>query len=481
MHTIEQKRGVDVTPGDFETAAELEALVETTRDVITVVDRAGTVKYQSPSARDVMGYDQTELVGENAFEYIHPEDRPEAMELFTEMVEAPGETTQRVEFRYDHGEDGWVWLESIGTNRMPGPLDGYVITSRDITDRKRRQRELSQYEAAMETVPDGVFLLDEDGKFRRSNEAWGDIVGIDPDEMRNQPFQMLVEKGLVDQSAVECYLDVIEDLLAPDTADTHSCFTTAVDHPDDDDGERVYEVHIGLLPTGADGQFRGTAGVVRDITERMRHQEQLERENERLNEFTDVVSHDLRNPLEVLHLSLELIEEGPHRDRCRRAVDRMDQLIEDLLVLAETGEVVTDREPVDVEAVTSRAWDTVVTEEVTLDVAADGEIAADPGKVRQLLENLFRNCVEHASSQASQDVTLTVDLDGDKLVVADDGTGFDDTDTDRLFESGYSSEDGTGLGLSIVDRIASAHGWTVTVEDSDDGGARFTVTGIEQV
>ena len=61
------------------------------------------------------------------------------------------------------------------------------------------------------------------------------------------------------------------------------------------------------------------------------------------------------------------------------------------------------------------------------------------------------------------------------FAVADDGPGIPADDRDRVFESGYTTGDGTGLGLAIVKTIAEAHGWTVSVTESDAGGARFVV------
>jgi len=209
--------------------------------------------------------------------------------------------------------------------------------------------------------------------------------------------------------------------------------------------------------------------------ERERASERLQRQNDRLEQFTSVVSHDLRNPLNVLQGSLELAEQSgdpEHFERARRAIGRMDALVEDLLSLARAGDAIDDPEPVDLGALTRRCWDGVDTGDATLDVATDRTVRADESRLRQLLENLVGNAVEHGG----QRVTVG-DLPGG-FYVADDGPGIPPEERDRVLEGGSSTADGTGLGLRIVAEIAAAHGWELSVAESEAGGARFEFTGV---
>ena len=209
--------------------------------------------------------------------------------------------------------------------------------------------------------------------------------------------------------------------------------------------------------------------------------EQLKRQNERLDQFANVVSHDLRNPLNVAESYIELARQDADCDRlddATDALDRMGQLIEDLLTLARKGQQARDIETVALDALVEASWRTVETEGATLINESTQTLLADKQQLKQLLENLFRNSIEHGAEDG--EVTITVDDLPDGFVVEDDGQGLPEADNDQLFAVGYSTTaDGTGFGLGIVEEIANTHDWDVVATDSKSGGARFEVTGVE--
>jgi signal transduction histidine kinase len=206
--------------------------------------------------------------------------------------------------------------------------------------------------------------------------------------------------------------------------------------------------------------------------------------------IASVVSHDLRNPLDVAKARLQAARETgeeEHFDRLAGAHERMEDIIQDVLTLARGERVVTPSVAADLEAVAAAAWDTVDTRDATLQVDADlPTVEADPERLRRLFENLFRNSVEHGrpsgspttAAAESDPIEVRVTATSDGFAVADDGVGIPPDERDRVFEPGYTGEDGgTGLGLTIVDRIATAHGWQVTVGEGPAGGARFAFAG----
>ena len=275
-------------------------------------------------------------------------------------------------------------------------------------------------------------------------------------------------------------------------------------------GEGVRHVEIRRSPLRERGRRTGSVVVVRDVTDRRRREMRLQAQNERLDKFASVVSHDLRNPLSVARGYAELAREtgdDDHFERIDEAHDRIERIVSDLLVLAREGDVLGETETVVLSAAAESAWQSVDVGgdaesddgTPTLVVSDEATFEADPDRLRHLFENLFRNAVEHGSTSSrpaaddavengsASDATapdcLTVEVgplpDGG-FYVQDDGPGIPGSDRERVFERGFSTDEGTGLGLAIVDEIASAHGWESRVAESAAGGARFEFAPVSE-
>jgi signal transduction histidine kinase len=205
--------------------------------------------------------------------------------------------------------------------------------------------------------------------------------------------------------------------------------------------------------------------------------------------LASVISHDLRNPLDVATAHLRAAREtgdAEHLDQLERSHDRMERIIRDVLTLARGENALNVAPAVDIETVAAEAWASVDTETASLSLADDlPTIEADPDRLQRLFENLFRNAVEHGSTDSRTESSDEATDDGvqvhvggteDGFFVADDGPGVPAKERSRVFDPGYSShgaDGGTGLGLTIVERIATAHDWSVSVTSGPLGGARF--------
>lgn len=244
--------------------------------------------------------------------------------------------------------------------------------------------------------------------------------------------------------------------------------------PHDLNGDRRYfqlqSVRVGN--TTDDGYL-----VFTDVTEMEQRACRWEQMANRLERFVSVAAHDIRNPLEVADIRLEAARdshEDVHFEKVASSLDRIQQIVEDVLSVGKTSIEPSDGVPVNQCA--EEAWDTVDTADATLTVSTNlPVIRADRNYLQRLFENLFRNAVEHGG----RDVTVSVGNLSDGFYVADDGAGIPEEERERVFEASYSTtDDNTGLGLAIVTQIAEAHGWRVGLTTADSGGARFEFTGV---
>lgn len=244
-----------------------------------------------------------------------------------------------------------------------------------------------------------------------------------------------------------------------------------LDTPDD---TRYYDVHRSHLHS--DSTHLGHAIILRDITALKRKQDELVRQNERLDDFASILAHDLRNPLSTAKGWTDAAQDQEnveHLDKVHNAHDRIGNIIDDVLLLARQGNAIEDPEPVDIRETAEESWETVDTKNMDLEIHDDLTVQSKPSRLSNIFENLFRNSREHGGHDLTMHVGLLDNEDG--FYIEDTGPGIDDDMKEKVLEHGVTTnEDGTGFGLSIITQIAEAHDWDVTVEDGKhDDGARF--------
>ena len=465
-----------------ESERRYRTVVERSHDAIYIY-RGNQFLFVNDRTCELTGYDEEELLEMEVLSLIHPDDRERVGEYGRRRAEgrdAPSTYEARVVTA--EGETRYFAFSVQGVELEGGRA--VLGSARDITERHDREAALERYETIVQASGDPVYTLDADGVLTFANERLVQITGYDEGNVLGQHVSKVM-----DDADVEVGEELIGQLLRSNDIERGTFEMDLITA----DGERIpCENHVALLPFD-DGEFRGTTGVLRDISDRKERERELERQNDRLAEFARVVSHDLRNPLNVASLSLEIAREEPedaHFDRAENAIGRMDELLENLLRLAEGGRTEVVAEPVPLASVVDAAWGTTETGEASLEVADDlGTVHCDESRTGQLFENLFRNAVEHGGPE----VTVRVGrIDGEDpsdgaeadagFYVEDDGPGLGDADADDLFAMGYSSERaGTGFGLAIVQDVCRAHGWEVRTGESDLGGARFEVTGLREL
>ena len=495
---------------------ERTAILDRMADAFFALDRNWEFTYLNERGREIIRsaasdrVETEELVGRNIWQII-----PEAIgtEFYDRYHDAIDEQSPvSFEARYDALD---TWFE---VRAYPSPT-GLSVYFRDITDRVKREQSIAEREEALremyrvtarketdfETKVQSLLSI---GKELLGTE-FGALSRVEGDtyvfEITDTPPDGPKPGDTVPLAATNCERAITESetLVLSDIAEQAPDLTDRAGFVD-----QGINCYLGT-PVVVEGSVTGTfcfydRGIREEpfseweVTlvelmgnwlsyerERERREAVLTRERNRLSEFASLVSHDLRNPLTVALGHLDAIGaaydgDPEHLRKVESSLERIEELVEDVLTLARSGGQVVETAPVAVDSVARQAWEDVDSEASALEITEPFTVEADESRLRQLLDNLLHNATAHGSPDGDG-VTVRVGplADDSGFFVADDGQGIPADETEQVFEKGYTTAtDGTGLGLRIVTEIAQAHGGDVTVTESDGGGARFEIRGI---
>lgn len=364
-----------------------------------------------------------------------------------------------------------------GTDRrLVELLTEHAIAAVDRIERERKlerqneelERVKDRFQGFVENASDIVSVIDENGTIVYESPAVERILGYEQGERVGENVFEYVHP-----EAREHVVERFSELIAGSER-TPRQIEHRFEHAD---GSWVWLESVGSNQAGS--TIEGYVINSRDVTARKEREQELQRQNEQLEQVASILSHDLRNPLNVATIRTKLARKETdveHLDDVQAALSRMEDLIDDVLTLARLEETVESRDEIELRRLVKDAWRQVPGDGASLSVVDSRTLEADRTRLAQVFENVFRNAVEHAGSN----VTVEVGLLEDGLYVEDDGPGIDEEIREEIFERGYSGEDdGSGLGLSIVRQIVEAHDWEITVTEGEQGGARFEISGIE--
>ncbi|WP_423995779.1 PAS domain S-box protein [Halorubrum trapanicum] len=490
-----------------EVAERYSTVIEALGYPVYVVDETGAFRFVNEPFAELTGYDREEIIGrtpgfikddaavaeaEERLGTILSHDGPDVQHFAVDIVPKDGEPIPC--------RDHMAALPYEGES-----FDGSVGILRDVSDERERREELETKTRALDEAPVGITITDpaqEDNPMVYVNDRFVEMTGYDREESIGVNCRFLQGPDTEEES-VQALRDAIDA--------EESTSVELLNYRKD--GTEFWN-RVSIAPIcDADGTVTHWVGFQEDITAFKQREAALERQNDRLDSFASIVSHDLRNPLNVAQGRVQLAHDAAgdgddeNLSAALDALERMESIVERTLTLAREGETVGDPEPVALADVVADSWSTVDTADAALSVETDREVLADPDRLRNLFENLIRNSVEHGSTSsegrspsgnrappgdsrtesgdavdhAGSDVAIRVGDLPDGFFVEDDGPGIDPEVADSLFDPGESGTAGnTGFGLAIVQEIAAAHGWTVEATTGADGGARFEVRGIDK-
>ena len=249
------------------------ALLENAMEAIAVVGDDGTIQYESPSYRRVLGRDPGDLVGVGSFDFIHPGDLPNAAELFAELLRSPSGTVT-TEMRSLHADGSYRTLEVTARNLLDDPVvSGIVANFRDITERKQAEEALQLQEqyfrSLIENSADAITVLNADGSVRYVSPSTKSLTGRDPQkEIEANPFGSVHPDDIA--KATDSFEKLMQEPGVPVRTETRSQHA-------DGSWRLIESTAQNLLDNPA------VAGIVvnsRDITERKQAEEALQQQEQ---------------------------------------------------------------------------------------------------------------------------------------------------------------------------------------------------------
>jgi PAS domain S-box-containing protein len=439
-----------------------ERFVEESDDVVTIVDPDGTVTYASRSATRVLGHDPDELVGENLFDYLHPDSRKGAMETFFSGLDEPNGSFQ-AECRFKSGDNEWLNVEGQCRNMLDDDaIGGMLLYLRDVTDQKKRAR---RFESIFNQTFQFTGLLEPDGTVVEVNNAALEFGGVKGDAIVGEPFSNApwwthseaVRDDL--RNALERGAD--GELVRYETevrgADGLATIDFSVKPVTDDDGE------VSLLVVEG-----------RDITARVRNRRHLE-------VIQRVMRHNMRNDLTKVRGWTEIMAEEADPEKraeqfetVERILDKWESMIEKMkqmrqVIRSQKGQRTTAEAGSLVEHAVAPIREEYPDTTVVTDISGN-----ESREVPRTLQRAVRELVENAA-KVNNGSTVEVELtrpesDWIEISVRDDGPGMPEMEAD-LLETGEETplNHGQGLGLWMVRMIVTGAGGDASVETTDDG------------
>jgi len=454
-------------------------------------DVSGACLYSNQRWQDIVGLSQEESLGYEWMVAITPDDRESVVAEWQACVGAGREFSREFRFLRPSGEIRWVRAQAVALYADSSALLGYVGTVEDITERKRAEMELErlrhQQELILQSVADGIQVLDLQGKATFMNPAAARMIRYDAEELIGRFTHDILHHSKPDGTP---YLHEKCPILRTLT-------DGALRHVTDEmfwrkDGTS-FPVEYISAPMREGDKTTGVVVTFRDISER--------RAVERLkDEFVSVVSHELRTPLTSIRGALGLLTSGligalPERGQRMLEIavnntDRLVRLINDILDIErmQSGKVTMQRQLCDAAALLQQASDEM---RALADKAGVRLVVrphplrlwADPDRIVQTLTNLLSNAIKFSPPHTT--VELSTARRGEEAVftVQDQGRGIPTDKLESIFErfqqvdaSDSRQKGGTGLGLAICRSIVEQHGGRIWVESGARVGSTFYFT-----
>lgn len=474
----------------------LESIIENITDIITILEVDGKIRYESSSIRSSLGYEPQEMVGLSAFDFIHPDDREKIFKVFLTGSLIPSYVS-KVEFRFRHKDGSWRILEAMAKNLLFDPrVRGVVVSSRDITERKRLEEQIHLQVSALEATANGVVITDLKGLIVWTNHAFSQISGYSREEVLGKNPRVL-KSG---EQPASFYKNLWETIVAGNIWTGEMINRRK-------DGTLYFESMMITPIRNQEGEITHFVAIKQDISEHKKLEAQFRQAQkmEAVGRLAGGVAHDFNNLLTIILGRAEFLSRRFETDaseyvdveEIRQAGVRASHLTRQLLAFSRKQVLQTKVTQLNTIVLgTDKMIRRLMGEDIEL-VTVLGEnlkqVKVDAGQVEQMIMNLVVNARDAMVKGGklvietrgvlieTEEALLNPGLiPGDYILmtIRDTGSGMTEDVKNHIFEPFFTTKEkgkGTGLGLSTVYGIVKQLQGFIYVDSEINKGTTFRI------
>lgn len=479
----------------------LSIIMDNMADMVNMLDINGIFSFATPSHERILGYKPEELIGTNAFEYLHPEDRELVV---SSLIKSISTGIAHETFRFRHKNGGYLWLEASSnlTYDSQGLFNGIVVGGKDVTEEKEAEERLREseerYRSIYDNAIDGMFQSTPEGRFLSVNPAFARIFGYASPEEMIRTIADISFHYYVNPEDRQRYMEILDDQGVVEGFEFKARRK---------DGAEIWVSNNTRAIYDKNGRIVRYEGIVEDITEQKNLAMQLlqAQKMEAIGTMAGGIAHDFNNILSSMIGYTELAMDEPNEkerlsdlQQVLRSCDRAKSLINRILTFSKKGGV--DKHPVNLSSLVKEAVKlirsaTPTTIEIRQNIALNDTAAlADLTHMHQVVMNLCTNAV-HAMRETGgvlevnlspldvgpYDTMISPDFNPGPyllLEIKDTGHGMEDAVMKMIFDPFFTTKgpsEGTGLGLSVVFGIVKGHNGHIAVQSKPGEGTTFSV------
>jgi PAS domain S-box-containing protein len=477
-----------------ESRERLRTTLSSIGDAVLATDSEGRVTYVNPVAEKLLGYSFAEASGRNL---------PEVFNIVNEFTRQTTENPVDLVLRTGKivGLANHTLLIRPDGSELPiddcaapiqddsGHMIGVVLVFRDITDRRRAQKDQALLAAIVESSEDSIISIDLQGRIMTWNAGAERLFGYQAEEIIGRPIFVLIPRDHANEEAT-----ILEHVGRGEKVQGYETVRLR------NDGRPV-DISLSISPVRDNsGAIIGVAKIARDISDRKRMEQDLLEADKQKDNFLALLAHELRNPLGPIRNAVKILELQRRDDKdllsyCAlidTEVGRITRLLDDLLDISRItkGKMAFQKEPLDLREVVNSA---VQTSRLLIDEKGHKIVVClpptpvtvygDSMRLAQVFSNLLNNAAKF--SESGGEISVTVNLHDDQAIVRvkDTGIGISPDLLPKVFDifvqGGVVTErryEGLGLGLTLARDIVEFHGGTIEARsEGEDQGSEFIV------